>query len=105
MVSVAAESGELVLELEVAGRTGWGTLAEEGEGLAIGDPNLSGGNRWSGVPYHISADQIKANLTDRFIPESRSRRVCRSRRSSGRRNLRRWSRRSDDSKCRWIGSR
>jgi hypothetical protein len=45
MVSVAAESGESVLELEVIGKAGCETLVKEGEGLAIGDPNLSGGKR------------------------------------------------------------
>jgi len=41
--SVAAERGDSVLDPEVTGKLGWWTLVKEG--LAIGDPNLSGGNK------------------------------------------------------------
>lgn len=100
--SVAAERGDSVLDPEVAGKVGWWTLVKEG--LAIGDPNLNGGNKWSGVPYHIGPDHqvIKPTLTYRFIPKSRSGCISRSRRRRRRRNLRRWSRRSDRRENRWI---
>ena len=41
--SVAAESGDSVLDPEVAGKVGWLTLVKEG--VAMGDPNLNGGNK------------------------------------------------------------
>lgn len=41
--SVAAESGDSVLDPEVAGKVGWWTLVKEG--LAMGEPNLNGGNK------------------------------------------------------------
>lgn len=43
MSSVAAERGDSVLDPEVTGKVGGWTLVKEG--LAMGDPNLNGGNK------------------------------------------------------------